>query len=341
LRIMVKKIESYRHSGKGEVILYQSPDGKAALDVRLDQETVWLNQRQMAELFDKDADTIGLHIRNIYKEGELTRKGTTEESSVVQNEGGRQVRRKVGFYNLDVIISVGYRVKSKRGTQFRIWATNVLREHLVRGFTLNEMRLREQEQKLADLRRTVGLLEKTLAHQAIGLDEAKGLLNVITDYAYALTTLDRFDHGTLAIEEVTRPAPFIMTYDAAMEIVKAMQPGFGGLFGLEKDQGFKSALGAVYQTFGGEELYASIEEKAANLLYFVVKNHAFSDGNKRIAAALFITFLAGNKALYRQDGAKRIADNALVAITLMIAESKPADKETMVKLIVNLINSRN
>jgi prophage maintenance system killer protein len=328
-------------SNKGEIILYQSSDGKAALDVRLDRETVWLNQRQMAELFDKDTDTIGLHIRNIYKESELPRKGTTEESSVVQKEGKRQVRRKVGFYNLDVIISVGYRVKSKRGTQFRIWATNVLREHLVRGFTLNEKRLQEQEQKLADLRRTVGLLEKTLAHQAIGLDEAKGLLNVITDYAYALTTLDRFDHGTLVIEEVTRPAPFIMTYDAAMEIVKAMQPGFGGLFGLEKDQGFKSALGAVYQTFGGEELYPSIEEKAGNLLYFVVKNHAFSDGNKRIAAALFIAFLAGNKVLYRKDGTKRIADNALVAITLMIAESKPVDKETMIKLIVNLINSRN
>lgn len=338
---MAKHTEKPTTYSKGEVILYRSPDGKAALDVRFDRETVWLNQRQMAELFDKDTDTIGLHIRNIYKEGELTRKGTTEKSSVVQNEGGRQVRRKVGFYNLDVIISVGYRVKSKRGTQFRIWATNVLREHLVQGFTLNQKRLREQEQKMADLRRTVGLLEKTLAHQAIGLDEAKGLLNVITDYAYALTTLDRFDHGTLVIEEVTRPAPYIMAYEAAMEIVKAMQPGFGGLFGLEKDQGFKSALGAVYQTFGGEELYPSIEEKAANLLYFVVKNHAFSDGNKRIAAALFIAFLAGNKVLYRKDGTKRIADNALVAITLMIAESKPADKETMVKLIVNLINSRN
>jgi len=229
---MAKNIDKTKSADKGEIILYRSPDGKAALDVRLEQETVWLNQRQMAELFDKDTDTIGLHIRNIYKEGELTRKGTTEQSSVVQNEGGRQVRRKVNFYNLDVIISAGYRVNPKRGTQFRIWATNVLREHLIRGFTLNEKRLREQEQKLADLRRTVGLLEQTLAHQAIGLDEAKGLLQVITDYAYAFTTLDRFDHGTLAIEEVTRPAPFVLTYESAMKIVKAMQPGFGGLFGL-------------------------------------------------------------------------------------------------------------
>ena len=324
-----------------DVILYRSEDGAVQLEVQLDRETVWLNQRQMAELFDKDTDTIGLHVRNIYKEGELPRKGTTEESSVVQNEGGRRVRRQVYFYNLDVIISVGYRVKSNRGTQFRQWATRVLREHLVRGFTLNEKRLQEQEQKLADLRRTVGLLEQTITHQAIGLDEAKGLLQVITDYAYALTTLDRFDRGTLAIEQTTRPAPYIMTYEAAMEIVTAMKSGFGGLFGLEKDQGFKSALGTIYQTFGGEELYPSIEEKAANLLYFVVKNHAFSDGNKRIGAALFITFLAGNNALYRSDRSKRIADNALVALTLLIAESRPQDRETIVKVIVSLINRAN
>lgn len=324
-----------------DVVLYNTEDGKVRLEVQLDQETVWLNQRQMAELFDKDTDTIGLHIRNIYKEGELFRKGTTEESSVVQNEGGRKVRRKVNFYNLDVIISVGYRVKSKRGTQFRQWATRILREHLVRGFTLNEQRLLEQDRKLADLRSTVGLLEQTLVNQAIGLDEAKGLLRVITDYAYALTTLDRFDHGTLAIEQTTQPAPYIMSYEAAMEIVDVMRPKFSGLFGLEKNQGLKSALGAIYQTFDGKELYQSIEEKAANLLYFVVKDHAFSDGNKRIGAALFITFLAGNKALYRADGSKRIGDNALVALTLLIAESRPQDKGTMIKVIVSLINRAN
>jgi prophage maintenance system killer protein len=324
-----------------DIVLFSTEDGAVQLEVQLDRETVWLTQRQMADLFDKDTDTIGLHVRNVYKEGELSRKGTTEESSVVQNEGGRQVRRKVNYYNLDVIISVGYRVKSKRGTQFRQWATRVLREHLVRGYTLNEKRLREQDRKLEDLRRAVSLLEQTLANEAIGLDEAKGLLRVITDYAYALTTLDRFDHGTLAIEQTTRPAPYVMRYKAAMGIVKAMKSGFGGLFGIEKDQGFKSALGAIYQTFNGEELYPSVEEKASNLLYFVVKNHAFSDGNKRIGAALFITFLAGNGALYRIDGSKRIADNALVALTLLIAESRPQDKETIVKVIVSLINRAN
>lgn len=324
-----------------DIILYDTEDGKTSLEVHLEHETVWLSQRQMADLFGKDTDTIGLHIRNIYKEGELAREGTTEESSVVQEEGGRQVRRQVRFYNLDVIISVGYRVKSRRGVQFRQWATRILREHLIRGYTINEQRLREQETKLADLRRMVSLLEKTLVNQAVGLDEAKGLLRVITDYAYALTTLDRYDHGTLEIEKTTKPAPYVLTYDAATEIVVSMKAGFGGLFGMEKDQGFKSALGAIYQTFGGEELYPSIEEKAANLLYFIVKNHAFSDGNKRIGAALFIAFLAANGALYRTDGSKRLADNALVALTLLIAESRPDEKETIVKVVVSLINRSN
>ncbi len=325
----------------GEVLIYQTTDGKASLDVRLDRETVWLNQKQMAELFDKDTDTIGLHIRNLYKEDELDSEPTTEESSVVQNEGGRPVNRKVRFYNLDVVISVGYRVKSRRGTQFRQWATRVLRDHLVRGYTIHEKRLREQEEKLSDLRRTVTLLEKTIANQPIGFDEAKGLLKVITDYAYALTTLDRYDHGTLSIEETTRPADYILAHEVAVTIVDSIKAEFGGLFGVEKDEGFKSALATIYQTFDGKELYPSIEEKAAHLLYFTIKNHAFIDGNKRIAAAVFIYFLAANATLYRADGSKRLADNALVALTLLIAESKPDEKETIVKVVVNLINQSN
>lgn len=321
-----------------DVVLYNAEDGKVQLEVQLEKDTVWLTQDQMADLFGRERSVITKHLRNVFKEGELEEASVRAKFAHTAADGKTY---QVQCYNLDVIISVGYRVKSKRGTQFRQWATQVLREHLVRGFTLNEKRLQEQEQKLDDLRRTVGLLEQTLVHQAIGLDEAKGLLQVITDYAYALTTLDRFDHGTLAIEQTTRSAAYKMTYEAAMEIVTAMKTGFGGLFGLEKDQGFKSALGAVYQTFGGEELYPSIEEKAANLLYFVVKNHAFSDGNKRIGAALFIAFLAGNHALYRGDGSKRIADNALVALTLLIAESRPRDKETIAKVIVSLINRAN
>jgi prophage maintenance system killer protein len=321
--------------------LYLAEDGETRLEVQLDHETVWLTQKQMAALFERDTDTVGLHIRNLYKEGELLREATTGESSVVQTEGDRQVRRQVQFYNLDVIISVGYRVKSRRGTQFRQWATKVLRDHLVKGYTVNEQRLREQSEKLIDLRNTVALLEKTLTGQQIGLDEAKGLLRVITDYAYALTTLDRYDHGTLAIDGTSGPPVFALDYTEAIALVQSMKGDFDGLFGLEKDQGFKSALGAIYQTFDGKDVYPSIEEKAANLLYLVVKNHAFTDGNKRIAAALFIYFLAGNGSLYCADGSKRLADNALVALTLLIAESRSEEKDTIVKVVVNLINRNN
>jgi len=324
-----------------KVVIYQSADGEASLDVRLEQETVWLNQKQMAELLDKDTDTIGLHIRNIYKEGELEPDATTEKSSVVQNEGGRKVRRTLKFYNLDVIISVGYRVKSQRGTQFRQWATKVLREHLVQGYTLNQQRLEEQTQKLAEMQQAVELLSRTLEQQQLVNDLGKDVLKVIADYAYALDLLDRYDHGTLSIEKTSDTTDFVLDYKSANEIVLSMKGNFEGLFGIEKDQGFKSAIGTIYQTFDGKELYPSAEEKAANLLYFIVKNHAFSDGNKRIAAALFIYFLNSNNILYRADGSKRLADNTLVALTLLIAESKPEEKDTIVKVIVNLINQSN
>lgn len=324
-----------------KVVIYQSADGQAFLDVRLEQETVWLSQKQMAELLDKDTDTIGLHIRNIYKEGELEPDATTEESSVVQNEGNRKVRRKLKFYNLDVIISVGYRVKSQRGTQFRQWATRVLREHLVQGYTINQQRLEEQAQKLAEMQQAVELLSRTLEQQQLVNDLGKDVLKVIADYAYALDLLDRYDHGTLSIEKTSGTTDFVLDYKSANEIVLSMKGKFEGLFGIEKDQGFKSAIGTIYQTFDGKELYPSAEEKAANLLYFIVKNHAFSDGNKRIAAALFIYFLNSNNILYRADGSKRLADNTLVALTLLIAESKPEEKDTIVKVVVNLINRCN
>jgi len=324
-----------------KVVIYQSVDGQAFLDVRLEQETVWLSQKQMAELLDKDTDTIGLHIRNIYKEGELEPDATTEKSSVVQNEGGRKVRRTLKFYNLDVIISVGYRVKSQRGTQFRQWATKVLREHLVQGYTINQQRLEEQSQKLAEMQQAVELLSRTLEQQQLVNDLGKDVLKVIADYAYALDLLDRYDHGTLSIEKTSGTTDFVLDYKSANEIVLSMKGNFEGLFGIEKDQGFKSAIGTIYQTFDGKELYPSAEEKAANLLYFIVKNHAFSDGNKRIAAALFIYFLNSNNILYRADGSKRLADNTLVALTLLIAESKPEEKDTIVKVVVNLINRCN
>jgi len=324
-----------------QIAIFTTQDGEASLKVQLDQDTVWLSQKQMAELFEKDTDTVGLHIRNIFNDGELEPEATTEESSVVQKEGKRQVRRKINVYNLDVIISVGYRVKSQRGIQFRQWATKVLRDHLVQGYTLNQQRLAEQTQKLLEMQQAVALLSRTLEQQQLVSDAGEEILQVITDYAYALATLDRYDHGTLTIEVTSGPAAFVLEYDEAIDIVKSMKTDFDGLFGQEKDQGFKSAIGAIYQTFDGKDVYPSIEEKAANLLYFIAKNHAFTDGNKRIAAAVFIFFLARNGILYRDDGSKRLADNALVALTLLIAESKPAEKDTIVKVIVNLINRSN
>jgi len=321
--------------------IYQDTDGKTALEVKLDQETVWLTQQQLAQLFDVNVPAISKHVRNILAAGELNPDTTVSKMERVQSEGSRSVKRSYTFYNLDMIISVGYRVNSAMATRFRVWATQVLKDHLVIGYTINQQRLQEQTDKLSDLRKTVSLLEQTIARQEIGLDEAKGLLAVITDYAYALTTLDRYDHGTLAIGSTTQATDYLLEYSEAISIVASMKGEFGGLFGLEKDNGFKSALATIYQTFGGKELYPSVEEKAANLLYFVVKNHAFSDGNKRIAAALFVYFLGGCGTLYRPDGGKRLADNALVALTLLIAESRPEEKDTIVKVVVNLINREN
>jgi prophage maintenance system killer protein len=318
-----------------KVVIYQAEDGNAALEVQLDQDTVWLNQAQMSELFGRERSVVTKHINNVFREGELGKKSNVQNMHIANSD------KPVVFYNLDVIISVGYRVKSQCGTQFRQWATRVLRDHLVKGYTLNEQRLRDERAKFKEMQRTVELLSRTLANQALVTETGREVLQVITDYAYALATLDRYDHGTLAFEATSGPAAFVLEYAEAIGIVQSMKDDFDGLFGQEKDQGFQSALGAVYQTFDGKDLYPSIEEKAANLFYFIVKNHAFSDGNKRIAAAVFIYFLARNAILYRADGSKRLADNALVALTLLIAESKPEEKDTLVKVVVNLINRSN
>ncbi|ALC16748.1 cytochrome c biogenesis protein CycH [Desulfuromonas soudanensis] len=330
-------MKSEEHGG-GEFVLFQAEDGKTRLEVQLDHETVWLTQDQMAKLFERERSVVTKHLRNVFREGELDEMAVCAKHAHTAGDGKTYQTQ---YYNLDVIISVGYRVKSKRGTQFRQWATRVLRDHLVKGYTIHEQRLREETAKLREMQQTVDLLARTLTTQELLTETGKDVLRVINDYAYALATLDRYDHGTLTIEETTRRALRVIGYEEAIGLVQAMKGEFDGLFGIEKDQGFKSALGTIYQTFDGKELYPSVEEKAANLLYFVVKNHAFSDGNKRIAAALFIYFLAGNAILYRPDGSKRLADNALVALTLLIAESRPEEKETIVKVIVNLINRSN
>jgi len=324
-----------------EVVIYRTEDGGTSLKVHLQGETLWLTQAQLAELFDVKVPAISKHVSNILKSGELDPASTVSKMEKVQIEGGRKVKRKQSSYNLDMVISIGYRVNSTKATKFRIWATQILRDHLVKGYTFNEQRLQEETAKFKEMQQTIQLLSRTLAGQELVDDTGKEVLQVINDYAYALATLDRYDHGSLAVEATSGPASFVLEYDEAIALVQSMKGDFEGLFGQEKDQGFKSALGAISQTFDGKDVYPSIEEKAANLLYFIVKNHAFTDGNKRIAAAIFIYFLSANRILYRPDGSKRLADNALVALTLLIAESRPEEKEIIVKVIVNLINRSN
>lgn len=328
---------------KNQITIYQTKDGNTSIEVKLENDSIWLNQHQLAELFKTDRTSLTKHIRNVYKAGELDEISTCAKFAQVQTEGSRTIRREVIHYNLDLIISVGYRINSKLGTQFRIWANKILKEYLVKGYSLNETRLREQNDQLKSLKNTVGLLSNILENRPLNSDEATGLLRVVTDYAYALDILDKYDHQQLAIEGTTARELFIINYKEAKQAIHDLKDKFGGssLFGNEKDESFKSSISTIYQTFTGIDLYPSVEEKAANLLYFVVKNHSFSDGNKRIAAYLFVWFLDKNNILYRLDGSKRIADNALVALTLMIAESKSDEKEMMVKVVVNLINVKN
>jgi len=326
-----------------QIVIYQTPDDRASIEVKLEQETVWLNQAQMVALFQQTKQNISLHISNIYSEGELDRNATVKESLTVRMEGKRTVKRSVEYYSLDVIISVGYRVKSQTGTQFRIWANEVIKDYLTKGYAIDQKRFQEQSRQLEDLKQTVKLLGNVIANKELNSDEATGLLQIVTDYTYALDVLDQYDHQVLEIPNTTSKELFQITYPAAITAIKGLKDKFGGsaLFGNEKDDSFEGSLAAIYQTFGGQDLYPSVEEKAANLLYFVIKNHSFSDGNKRIAAFLFVWFLEKNDILYRSDGSKRIADNALVALTLMIAESKPEEKEMMIKVVVNLINLKN
>ncbi|MDD5452244.1 MAG: virulence protein RhuM/Fic/DOC family protein [Desulfovibrionales bacterium] len=330
-----------KEESKGEIVIYRTKDGKTALDVNLSGETLWLNQGQMSILFDRDRSVITKHLSNIFKSGELDKKSNVQKMHIADSD------KPVVYYNLDVIISLGYRVNSKRGTQFRIWATQVLKDHILKGYSLNEKRLKEQNVRLLELQKTVSLMQRVMESRELARDEATGLLQVITDYSYALSLLDQYDHRQLKIRHTTEKTPFALTYEAARRAIdklgeQSMKKGRPvALFGREKDQSFKGSLGAIYQTLDGKEAYPSIEEKAAHLLYFVVKNHSFIDGNKRIGAFLFIWFLDASGILYAGDGRKRIGDNTLVALTLMIAESRPEDKDIIVKVIVNLINRDN
>ena len=323
-----------------KIVFYETPDGATHLIVRLENETAWLSLDNMTELFERDKSTISRHIKNIFNEGELDHASTVANFATVQTEGERLVKRDVEYFNLDVIISVGYRVKSLRGTQFRIWANSVLKDYIIQGYAINQ---RVMVEKFEDLKKTIHLISHVLDAQSLTAGEATGLLKVVTDYTYALDTLDRYDYQSLKIGATTKETVFRATYENAMEAIDTLRQKFKstGLFGHEKDASFHSSINTIYQTFDGKELYPSVEEKAAMLLYLVVKNHSFSDGNKRIAAFLFLWFLEKNGVLYKPNGARLIENNALVALTLMIAESQAREKDIMVKVVVNLINKDN
>ncbi len=310
---------------KNEIVLFEAKDGKVSLPVQLNEETVWLTRMQMAELFGVTPQNITLHLQNVYKTGELERAATSKDFLLVQQEGNRSISRMVNVYNLDAIISVGYRVNSARATQFRIWATKVLKEYLVRGYALNRERLKQLGQAVEVMKRVSNSLD------------TEQVLDVVKTYSSALDLLDGYDHQTIA-KPKAKGRSVELSYEECRRFIDGMKfSADSALFGNEKDGSFKSALGAVYQSFGGKDLYPSAQEKAANLLYLVTKNHGFSDGNKRIAAGLFLYFLKRNRLLLRKDGSKRIADHTLVALTVMIAESKPAEKEMMVNLVMTFL----
>ena len=323
-----------------QIVIYQTPDGQTSIDVKLEKETVWLTRQQMAELFQRDKTVILRHIQNIFKEGELEENVVCANFAHTTQHGAipdKTQEATVKLYNLDVIISVGYRVKSQRGVQFRQWANKVLKEYLVKGYAINN---HIAAQKYEELSQLVHLLGRTINNEQelINGDDSRELVNVVTDYTYALDTLDRYDYQQLTIEHTTIEESFRATYDSAMETIETLKEKFGGstLFGKEKDGSFRSSIGQIYQTFDGNELYPSVEEKAAMLLYLVVKNHSFVDGNKRIAATMFLYFLDKNGILFA-DGNKLIDDHTLVALTIMIAESKPDEKEMMISVIMNCI----
>lgn len=310
---------------KNEIVLFESRDGAVTLPVSVRDESVWLTRMQMADLFDVTPQNITIHLKKVYAAGELEREATSKDFLLVQTEGGRQITRSVNCYSLDAIISVGYRVNSTRATQFRIWATRILKEYIVRGYAINRERMRQLGQTVEVMKRVANSLD------------VEQVLDVVNAYSTALNLLDGYDHQTIA-KPKAKGRSVALSYEECRRFVDSMKfAADSPLFGNEKDGSFKSALGAVYQSFGGKDLYPSSQEKAANLLYLVTKNHGFSDGNKRIAAGLFLYFLKRNKLLLRKDGTKRIADHTLVALTVMIAESKPQEKELMVNLVMTFL----
>ncbi len=323
----------------GKIVIYTSADGIVQTEVCLVSESLWLSLNQIAALFERDKSVISRHIRNIYKEAELELNSTVAFFATVQNEGGRQIERNIEYYNLDMILSVGYRVNSKRGTQFRIWANRILKEHLLNGYTINQKRVLEQQQCIEKLKNSIVMVERSLLEQVETIDEARAIVRLLSDFSKGLEILDDYDHETLSTEGNTRTPAIVIGKEEFMTVVEAMRSEFDSdVFGRPKDASFDSSVNQIYQSFGGTELYPTIEHKAAMLLYLVVKNHSFVDGNKRIAAVLFLYFLKKNSLLYLSDGSHIIGNDGLAALTLLIAISKPAEKDTMIHIVLAILN---
>lgn len=323
---------------KGEIVIYISEDGSISLDTKLENDTIWLTQKQMAELFGVKTPAINKHLNNIYNEGELDKISTVSILEIVQKEGNRDISRKIAFYNLDAVISVGYRVNSSRATQFRIWATNTLKEYLTKGYVINEKMLKAQQNKIQTLQSTVSLLTRSIQNQISTVDQAQDVANILDNFAKGLDLLDNFDHKTLDTKGVTQKEAVAISESEFLKVIDKMKSDFASdVFANPKDGSFASSVNQIYQTFGGNDCYPTLEEKAAMLLYLITKNHSFSDGNKRIAASCFLYFLNKNNMLYKNN--LPIIDNGtLFALTLLIAESKPEEMEIMKQIVVSVLN---
>lgn len=324
---------------RGEIVIYSAPDGSIQTDVRLESDTLWLTQYQLEKLFETDRTSVVKHIRNILDTDELEEAATCAKFTQVRQEGTRKVSRQILHYNLDMILSVGYRVNSKRGTQFRIWANRILKEHLVNGYTINQKRLMEQQSRLRELKESIGLVERSLLSEVQNIEEARTIIKVLADFASGLAILDDYDHETLETKGKSPAEAVKIGMDEFLKVVETMRGDFDSdIFGQQKDNSFDSSVSQMYQSFGGKDLYPSIEHKAAMLLYLVIKNHSFVDGNKRIAAAFFLYFLERNGLLYRAGGKRIISNDGLATLTLLIAVSKPEEMGTMIKIIMTILN---
>lgn len=327
-------------SPKGEVVIYTAKDGRTELEVRLEKETVWLTQKQIAELFGTQRPAITKHLRNIFDSGELAENSVC---SILEHTAPDGKTYKTKFYNLDGIISVGYRVNSQRATQFRVWASKVIKNYLIKGYAVNQKRLLEQTEKLNELQQVISFIQDKANFPELE-DQTQELLKLINEYSQSLTLLYQYDEGKLALAKGEKPE-FVMQYEDCRGLIDQLRENLAGkgeasgLFGQEIDSRFKGIVATIYQTFDGQDLYPSIEEKAANLLYLTIKDHPFSDGNKRTGSLLFIYFLERNHALFKESGERKISDNALVALALLVATSNPKEKDVMVKIVTNLLKS--